>query len=66
MSSGLGRIEDPFSVCLSKRDCLQSGWAVGADGVVAFGGGDAKPLLLPSKELIQETLSYAKELERIV
>ena len=41
-------------------------WAVGADGVVAFGGGDAKPLLLPSKELIQETLSYAKELERIV
>ena len=42
------------------------GWAVGADGVVAFGGGDAKPLLLPSKELIQETLSYAKELERIV
>ena len=30
------------------------------------GGGDAKPLLLPSKELIQETLSYAKELERIV
>ena len=41
------------------------GWAVGADGVVAFGGGDAKPLLLPSK-LIQETLSYAKELERIV
>ena len=59
MSSGLGRIEDPFpSVCQNAT--------VGADGVVAFGGGDAKPLLLPSKELIQETLSYAKELERIV
>ena len=62
MSSVLGRIEDPFpSVCQNATV-----WAVGADGVVAFGGGDAKPLLLPSKELIQETLSYAKELERIV
>ena len=60
MSSGLGRRDRrPFS----ERDTV---WAVGADGVVAFGGGDAKPLLLPSKELIQETLSYAKELERIV
>ena len=58
MSSGLGRRDRrPFSLSV---------WAVGADGVVAFGGGDAKPLLLPSKELIQETLSYAKELERIV
>jgi len=35
-------------------------------GVVSFGNRDEKPLLLPAHQLISETLSYAKELERIV
>ena len=35
-------------------------------GSVTFGRGDEKPVHLPSTQLIQETLAYAKELERIV
>mmetsp|Transcript_4142 Transcript_4142/g.6915 ORF Transcript_4142/g.6915 Transcript_4142/m.6915 type:complete len:273 (-) Transcript_4142:203-1021(-) len=43
----------------------QRGWTI-VDGIVTFGGNEEKPLQLPSTQLIQETLAYAKELERIV
>ena len=53
-----------WSHCPPRR-LAQRGWTI-EGGVVTFGGGDEKPLQLPSSKLIQETLSYAKELERIV
>ena len=43
----------------------QRGWAT-QDGNVTFGGTAEKVAQLPAKEMIQQTLSYAKELERIV
>ncbi len=41
------------------------GWALQA-GTVTFGGTAEKVAQLPAKEMIQQTLSYAKELEKIV
>ena len=41
------------------------GWAI-QDGSVTFGTTTEKAAQLPSQQLIQQTLSYAKELERIV
>jgi len=41
------------------------GWTI-AGGMVSFGKQEEAPLQLPSSQLIRETLSYAKELERIV
>jgi len=43
----------------------QRGWVI-SQGKVTFGGTEEKQLQLPSTQLIQETLAYAKELERIV
>jgi len=43
----------------------ERGWTIQA-GTVTFGGADEKPQQLPSTQLIQETLAYAKELERII
>ena len=41
------------------------GWTIDA-GNVTFGETGEKTAALPSTQLIQQTLSYAKELERIV
>jgi len=41
------------------------GWAT-QDGNVTFGGTSEKVAALPASQMIQQTLSYAKELERIV
>merc|ERR1712137_536993 len=43
----------------------QRGWDI-SDGSVTFGGNEEAAVQLPSTQLIQETLAYAKELERIV
>ena len=43
----------------------QRGWAT-QDGNVTFGGTSEKVAALPASQMIQQTLSYAKELERIV
>jgi 26S proteasome regulatory subunit N12 len=43
----------------------ERGWVI-SGGSVTFGGNEEKPLELPATQLIQETLAYAKELERIV
>lgn len=43
----------------------QRQWSV-SGGTVRFCNDGEKMLQLPSTQLIQETLSYAKELERIV
>ena len=47
------------------RPWPQRGWTI-SGGMVTFGKQEEAPLLLPSSQLIRETLSYAKELERIV
>ena len=43
----------------------QRGWAT-QNGSVTFSGTSEKVAALPASQMIQQTLSYAKELERIV
>jgi len=44
---------------------LERGWTI-REGTVTFGKEEPKLQALPSTQLIQETLAYAKELERII
>lgn len=67
----VGPANPSFKACLASPDCgSQHGWTI-TDGVIVFpnnavanGAGARGPL--PSLELINNALVYAKELERIV
>jgi hypothetical protein len=42
------------------------GWKVGADGMIVFGELSTGPAAVPAGEVIDMSLQYAAELERIV
>jgi 26S proteasome regulatory subunit N12 len=53
------------SRCRTASAVAQRGWAL-SNGLITFKQSEDKVLEMPSMRLIHETLSYAKELERIV
>ena len=59
---GLLRLAVLSAVCAVRS---QRGWAT-QNGNVTFSGTSEKVAALPASQMIQQTLSYAKELERIV